>query len=61
MLLPLIRSIAVALVLLLSNGCGNSVKSTVPVSDPDSNPLTPRSRYSFNNKCFALKSTANNL
>lgn len=48
-----------ALVLaLLAAGCGGSAPSVVP--DPNNNPLLPRTRYSFNNHCFALKSAASN-
>lgn len=45
---------------LLVMGCGGSSSGTpLAAPDPNADPSIPRSRYSFNNTCFALKSAAN--
>jgi len=48
-----LRCAALALALATA-GCGSSSTSSTP--DPNSDPRIPRTRYSFNNRCFALKS-----
>ena len=45
------------LVLGLLAGCGSSERFSEP--DPNVDPTLARTRYSFNNQCFALKSRAN--
>lgn len=65
---PLSRLLPIALfAALLLTGCGGGISSSTqagtstptvtPVTpDPNANPATARSRYSFNNQCFALLS-----
>src|SRR6185295_5705719 len=38
---------------------GTSATTTPVLPNPDENPATPRTRYSLNNKCYALKSNLN--
>lgn len=52
----LARGCAPAALALLA-ACGGSTPETAP--DPNANPALPRTRYSFNNQCFALKARAN--
>jgi hypothetical protein len=40
-------------------GGGGGTAVAPPVSDPDVDPAVPRTRYSFNNKCYVLKSNLN--
>src|SRR5689334_12382576 len=47
---------AVALLALAAAGCGSSTPGVAP--DPNADPTLPRTRYSFNNHCFALKSVS---
>jgi hypothetical protein len=49
---------AALLLPVLGAGCGGS-SPTGAAPDPNSDPGLPRTRYSFNNHCFALKSAAN--
>src|SRR5882672_9450189 len=38
---------------------GGTVEVTPPAPSPDESPATPRTRYSLNNKCYAVKSNLN--